>query len=587
VSGPRPASVVGGIALCYVLAFPALLLFSILTAPADLLPSYRLTYALRSAAIAVIDNLPALTAAGAMVAYSLFRAREASIGRGGPSAMEAVIRPATVTLLVLTLAYVAATGLAAPMLRRGSLDMEQASAAAKAYKAEMEDAAGRAASSSAVEDYRAASEAASRYLEIDPENKEIADRQNSYQKLYIEARDAAAARDRAAARAKEASAQTAERGSDPVELLRKAQAFYDAGDFYSAHYYASLAQRSAEVRDRAAALVAAAERQISPSTVLADKATAGEVAAAELLKQKREAYALYEQADWVAAFYRFGDLAARYPDDRDIATYRELAKGKVLATAFPIGDAQAALRYPGVEGVLFVTDRGERGLEVVSIRKMVSTPAGTYFSDIELLRVVQGTGPTLHVFARYGKLSGATILLHAVDEEAAWRSEEPRVYLAKDPAELTVALDPGYAPEALEYIRPDPKALRAVPTGILWSMRAWAGRSGLLEQAVELEIVLFLVRPILFLAVGLGALAVAWRYRARYYGRPSVPAYLSLAAFPFAASGIWWLVVDAARLACGSLVVAAGFVPAAIAGASIAAVLVLVALVALARGATD
>jgi hypothetical protein len=259
----------------------------------------------------------------------------------------------------------------------------------------------------------------------------------------------------------------------------------------------------------------------------------------------------------------------------------------VLETAFAIEGARQALRAPGVEGLLFAVDRGEKGLEVVSIRKMVRSTEGVYFADIEALRVLPGYGPTLHLFARYGKLEGGMILLHAVDAEAQWRSEQPRVYLATDTGEVTVTLDPGLEPDVLEYVNPDPRALRAVPAGVLWGMRSWARRTGLLQEAVELELVLFFVRPAMFLALSLSALAVAWRYRARYYGRPSIIAFSSLAAFPFAVAGVWWLLTDAARLLYAGSLIALGFIPTAIVAAAVQSLLVLVALVTLARNTVD
>lgn len=589
---PRAGALVGGILLCHVLGFCAFLVWAILNQPPQLVEAYRWTYALSRALLLLLDNLPAFTAAGAMVAYSLLTSSAGGLGQSRSTSVETLVRPAVVTFLVFALLFVGLTGLVVPSLWRAVRAMEVSSVYADDYLRTMKDAIGRAEKTSAASDYREASEAADRYLEIDPSNKEIVRLQNGYEALYIAARGAERAGARAAAVGPDGQTAGQVGGDDtaavaPVELLRRAEGFYQAGDFYSAHYYAGLAQRSAEVRTKAAVIVEAAERQMSQETSLSDKATPEELAAVERALVKREAYSLYEGGDWVAAYYRFGELAARYPDDRDVTNYLNLAKKKVLETAFPIDEAREALRLFGVEGIVFTVDRGAEGLEVVSIRKMVRAPTGVFFSDVEVLRVKPGVGPTLHLFARFGKLVGKAIVLHAADSKEQWRSEEPRVYLTADRNELTVTLNAGYEPEALGYLSPDPRALRAVPAGMLLSMRPWARRSGLVQEALDLEILLFFVRPVMFFVLCLFALAVSLRFRAHYYGRRAVVAYSSFAVFPFAVAGVWQLCVDAARLGYGASMAVAGFVPSLVVAAVTQALFAMAALVILARAMVD
>jgi hypothetical protein len=341
------------------------------------------------------------------------------------------------------------------------------------------------------------------------------------------------------------------------------------------------------VARRAAALVAAADDRISPRLPLAEKTTPEEQARAERSRLKREAYGLYEQGDWVAAYYRFGELDRIYPDDPDIGRYYGLSREKALTTAFMLDAARTALLEGGVEGLLFAVDRGQSGVEVMSIGKMVRSASGTFFADLEMLRYTPGRGPTLHLFARYGMLAEEAILLHAMDSTERWRSELPVVYVAADPAEITVALRPGYPLDSLEYIRPDPRALRAVPPAALWGMRSWARGSGLMQEAIDLEILVFFVRPVMFVVLGLFSLAVAWRQRGRYFGRPSPLAYGAIALFPFAMSGAWALITDGARLAYGGLLAGAGLVPAAVVAAVSQGTLLLAGLVALARSTLE
>jgi hypothetical protein len=584
---PRPGALVGGILLCLVLGFAAFLVWAILSQPPQLVEAYRWTYPLLRALLLLLDNLPAFTAAGAMVAYSLFSSPAGALGQSRSPSVETLVRPAVVTFLVFALLFVGLTGLATPPLWRGVMAMEVSGSLADGYLVTMKEAVARAEKTSAASDYRDASEAASRYLEIDPGDKEIARLQTDYEAQYVAARAVERARAGEVAAAPGGQPAIDTSGDTPVELLRKAEKYYAAGDYFSAHYYASLAQRGAEVKLKAAAIVLAAERQISPQTSLSDKATPAEIEAVKRAQVKREAYALYEVGDWVAAYYRFGELSELYPDDRDVANYHELARKKVLESAFPIDEAREALRLPGVEGIVFTIDRGAEGLEVVSIRKMVQAPAGVFFADVETLRVKRDVGPTLHLFARFGKLAGNAIVLHAVDSKERWRSEEPRVYLSTDRNELTVTLNPGYDPEALGYLSPDPRALRAVPTAMLWSMRPWARASGLVQEALDLEILLFFVRPVMYFALCLSALAVSLRFRARYYGRRAAVAYLSFAVFPFAVAGAWQLCLDAARLGYGAALAGAGFVPALVVAGATQALFVIFALVVLARAMVD
>ena len=585
MSRPTSGSLVGGVLLCHLMGFVAFLLATIAGSPPTLLRSFLWPYTLFRALYLLAVNAPALSAAGVMVGCSLFARGGSGLGEPAVAPVNDVVRSSLVLLLVLTLAYVGVSGFVAPLLWSRFSGMEQASLLAASYRDEMEAAAGQAEKTGGAADYRRAYEAANRFLAIDASDTEMREREVALEAAYIGARQAEEARDRVSPAG--APERHSADGDDGVTLLRKAQAYYDGGDFYSAHYYASLAQRSPEVRTRAASLLADAEKEITPNATLVEKGSPEDRAAVELARLKRAAFAYFEQGDWLTAYYRFGELAAVYPKDVDIRLFHERARTEALASGFMIGEATEALREAGSGNLLFAVDQDAKGIEVISIQKMVHAAAGTFFSDVEVLRFVPGRGVTLHLYARYGKISQGVILLNAIDPDARWRSEEPRVSVAADPEELTVALSPGYDPDVLGYIVPDPAALRGVPAGTLWGMRQWASSSGLLQEALDLELLMFFVNPALFLTLGLLALAAAWKLRARYYGPPPALAYASAVIFPLVMAGVWGLLVDAARLLWAGGVEIAGFVPAAVGAAAVHGLLLAVALVLLARSALE
>jgi hypothetical protein len=364
-----------------------------------------------------------------------------------------------------------------------------------------------------------------------------------------------------------------------------AQRYYDEGDYYSAHYYASLALANPAVAPRASALVAAATAKIDPETPLQSKATPEEVAARRLAKDKRAAYEFFQREDWVTAYYEFGRLRSIYPDDTDIARFHDLALSRALASAFLIDEAREAMMEPGFTSLLF-SERQENGIAVTAIGKMVGSAKGTYFEDVETLRYQPGKGPTLHVWARYGKLAGDGILLRALDPERREESEEPVVSVGEDTPDATILRSPERL-DYLPYIKPGARSLRAVPAITLWGMRLQVRDSGVLAEALDLELLLFFVRPVLFLTLGLMGVGLAHRLRGRYYGRASPAAYSALALVPLALTGVWQLAADGARLLYGAVTAAAGLLPGAIAAAVVQSVLLVVALIGLSRSALE
>ena len=577
---PSTGSLVGGVVVCHLVGFVAFALSALAGSPPTLLPIYLWPHALLGALLRLAENVPALSAAGVMAGCSIFTGRRARADEPVLAPVDEVVRPSLILLLVLALLYVGVSGYVTPLLWSRVTGMERSSLLAAQHLKDMQEAERRAERSGSAADWRASYEAANRYLLIDTENAQLREHEVALEGAYIEAR-------RAEESLPVAAAAAATEPGDGPSLLRRAMSFYDAGDYYSAHYYASLAGRFAEVRSRAAALLAEAEKQISPDSSLEEKGSAEDRAAAELTRRKREVFASYEQGDWLSAYYGFGELAEIYPRDTDIARYHELSKAKALEQSFWIGEAREALEEGGSGDLLFAVDRGARGTELVSIRSMAVTASGTYFADVEALRFAPGRGVTLHLYAPYGKLSQGVILLNAIDPDVRERSQGPRVSIAADPGELTVALEPGYDPALLGYIDPDPASLRGVPAGTLWGMRGWASSSGMLGEAVDLELLLFFARPVLFLTLGVFCLAAAWRLRARYYAAPPAGAYLAVLLFPLVMAGVWALLADGSRLLWAEAVELAGFAGAAVAAGVVHGIALAAGLLLLARSALD
>jgi len=549
----------------YVLAFGIFYLASALRFTSDLvLPSLRWTYALDSAFILFIDYLLPVHAAAIAVAASLASGREPGRAPGEARPFNKLVGSSLVLFLLLAVAYTLVFEITYPAARRRLVDLQQVTTLARQLRAQSETA-------ERSRDYRTSLGLVNRYLAIDPSNRDMRDRKASLESL--------AAHQEAPPPARRPAGEQAGSLLDAQALITRARDYYRQGDWFSAHYYAQQASLLDPRRSDATLLAAQASEEM---TEAATPGRGKDVEGTELFRQKRDAYLLLSEGDYIQAYYSFLKLAALYPQDRDIRINLERAGQAVQSVSFFLDEAQRIESLPGVDHILFLNSSGADGMEAVSIGRMVQAREGTYFLDVEAVRYDAAGRVAWHFTAPYGKMLGGTIVMRCIDRNAPGVQAVPVYSQGSRPPQEAALLRVQPTEDEMRFLSAQQDALANAGPVELWRMRSSLGSFGLSRGALSVELIMKLVMPFAFLILSLFALPFGWAFRARSVNGPSGLAVLLVPLVPLVLSVLTLLFVYAHRVILGFVVLAFGFTAAVVAGAALEFLLLVSALIVLA-----
>ncbi len=562
----------------YLLAFAAFLVYAILRPPEELLPVFLWRALFLRAAVLLADALTPLTVAGVALACSLWSARRASLRHPGPFHQ---LAGSTLSLLVgLAVVYtVVALGLS-PLGRQRLEDLRQQSRSARIYLDQAREQA-------AARQYGAAVASYDRYLDIDPRNRVVAEERDAahLQELKRGAQQASPEPREGEANVAEASEPSA------YEYLQKAENALQQGDYFTAHYYASLASEQNPGEPRARRVAAEAWQHISDPRLR----SSAERKDAELFQRKEEALDLFRKESYIAAYYSFRQLAEEVPGDPDVRVYLDKSREKVEEKSFFLDELPRFDALPGATGLLFVNPLPEGDpqdeRELVSIGRMVVREGEGFFRDIEVIRFRSGE-LIGHYAAPYGKLFSdgglSAIIMNGIDRSERNEGVGPTYFRAPARgAEPAGVLRLGVDTEELASLRAASSPLATAGFAALWRLRRESREVGYLEAPLTLELLLRLLEPFTFLILSLLAVALGWAYRARFGGGPPAAAYLLFPLLPVVAAMLVSLYRHGQRVVLAFLTVSAGFPAALAAMLAIQAVLLLGSLFLLAGQRTE
>ena len=537
-----------------------------------LLPAFHWEFALKKGFLLFVEYLIPLCAAAIAVAVSLAGSSAMARAAGTPPQPFSRIAGSTiVTFILLAVAYAVLAEGVAPGVRRRLSDMEHRSSLAREFLSRAEKA-GRDG------DWAGRRDALALYLEIDKGNRVV-----TAQKLEAEAEASA----RKPPAPKPVRREEPPQNVDAASLVERAKYYFDREDWFSAHYYASRAATIDPRRKDAPGLAAQAWEKITGAA-----ASLKDRQARQLYQEKLGAYTLLLANDPVAAYYRFLELAARYPKDPDIQEYLAESAKAMKGIAFFREEIEGMDSLPGTREILFINANGKDFTEAVLIGKMVeANRKGTYLFDIEAVRY-RPTGEVLwHLSAPYGKLEatadgGRAILLRCVDRGDRSGQNGPRYLSGSRPAAERNMLPITPTTEELAALRIDGGGAAGMGLPGLWRLRERLASFGMQRESLETEIVMKAFMPLAFLVLAFLSLSFGWAFRARYLGRPPLFAILFIPLVPVAAALASLLYVHAHRIVLGFVVLAFGLTAALIVGAAISLVLLAVALALTAGQAT-
>jgi len=543
----------------YVLGFGVLFLWALIGfSPQTILPSQRWMYALVRGFTLFMEYLLPIHAAAIAVGASLSGSRLA----GSPAEpFNKVVSSTLVTFLLLSIAYTLAFEIGYPAALRRLEQMQASTAMARQLRAQAELLRKNG-------QYRASLDLVERYLLIDRDSRDMTE-----MRVALESQ---AARKEAPppARVPAGADQAPTLGAQA--LVEKAKYYAARGDWFSAHYYAQKASALDPRRTDALQMASEASQKISGLA-----ASQPDEASAKMFQEKKDAYLQLTGGNYLAAYYSFVRLAAKYPRDTDVATYLAEASREVSKVSFFVDEARRVEAMPGTQQILFFNAGGQDALEAVAIGRMVLIREGTYFLDVEAVRY-DGSGRVVwHVRAPYGKLENGTILLRCIDRSDPGVQFLPVYVTGSRPAQERNFLPVQPSEEELRYLSSSPNALADMGPVELWRMRESLPGMGRSRAALTVELMMKLVMPFAFLILSLIALALGWAFRVRG-GRAGAFTVLLTPLVPVALAVFSLLYLYGHRVILGFTVLAFGLTAALIVGAALELVLLVAALVLLA-----
>ena len=337
-------------------------------------------------------------------------------------------------------------------------------------------------------------------------------------------------------------------GLSVPDLVSRARDALSDGQFYTAHYYASVAARQSTFR-RDDALQIQAEALNAIEDGIRRRQEAGQQS---LFQDKLAAYQLMQRGEsdpraLVEAYYRFEDLANRAPDDPDVIRYRRLTQERLKAVTFFVDEAVQAQALPGRRNVAFFNPRLADRRELVIVGSVVTAPAGDFFYDVEILRwPKRGTeGGVTHLRVPYGKRIGDMLALRSIQRSGGPEHTEQYVidpeYLEGQPDDTTLGelvplqLDM----DEIMLVAGGVPALNTLSLVDLVRAPAALANAGESVAPAGSELIERIVRIIGYFVLAFYAISLGWRYRSLYLGRPPLPILLLVPVLPWA---IWWTV---------------------------------------------
>jgi len=333
----------------------------------------------------------------------------------------------------------------------------------------------------------------------------------------------------------------------------RAVAAYDAEDYSTAHYMATLALALNPDSEEAARVSADSLRRLAESAPDAE-----ETEEAGFFRQKQAAMEELTRGEVIQAYYDFRELAETHRGDPDVARYLAIAREKVSQLSVFKDDVEAALSLPGTGSFVFVNKEDQETRELVAIGKLVRTPSGLFAHKVEVIRFTLDGQLQYHLTSDFGKLMGNSLVLTVLDPDGPNPVIRPVQHFGlSNPQtdnllELTPTADELWLLAVASGNPAGASIIELVRTGRL--LRTY----GIATEPVDAELLARLSLPFTFLILSVLTLGFAWRYRSRYLARPPLGTYIIVPFVPLVLVPAYLLVRYAHRILFSALLLWAG-----------------------------
>ena len=528
-----------------------------------------------------IEHLIPIQATALLLAYSLFfNSRVYEAARAGPGtgrSFHGFVSRTVVLIIVLTSVYTFLYTASLPLIQRKLQELEYLNRSAQSFLSDAKDAEKNKQLDQAHFFYNL-------YLSIDPDDREVLEkRAKIVEEIAVSNRES-----KEKTKPTEQQEIEAQRGFSTEELLGKAGQYMQREDYFSAHYYASLVLAMDPSNQDAENIRIRAWEQLTG--YLPSKS---DTVATELFEAKLEGLTALEEGKTIDAYYQFKSLSESYPRDVDVIEFLEESRRRMSEISFFEDEVQPTLALPGITGITFLnggsqdgTNTRRAGTQVVYLNRTVNTPNGIYFHGIEILDFSRDGRLMLHLTAPYGKLVENHINMQCLHRSDPENTFYPK-YEVGGPGEKGHMVALNQKIQHLPYYNPDRKSIFRMGISELWQIRDSYERAGYDRQDIEMEFLMRILNPFLFLVVSLLAVSMGWANRARSLGRPPLLTYVMIPVLPFLVSNVIDLLVHAHRILLGFIFVTLSFTVALVLLIALQAVLLVISLLVLAGQITD
>lgn len=564
--------------ICYVVAFLILLLSSTLSFSLEtVLAEFQLRWIFSRTWAEFLAFMPVAQAWAVFITFSL-AIPLTSRGLTGTSFER--FGASLILLIVLTLGFSLAYGIAHPRVVSATTNAEVSSAIARSLM----DSTNRSEEN---QDFRRALSDLEQYIAIVGHDDELAERRSRL-RLAVEQDNVKRHEDAPAV----APVSREPGGADA--LVDRAAAALAAEDYSTAHYLGTLARSIDPENEQAARITAESLQNLRDN--LPDEE---DEARARLFRRIQAAKESYERGEVVDAYYAFQALRREEPANTDVARYFAEVSERVRDLAIFRDQVQSVVTMPGTGPFTFVNPTGSAEFEIVSIGKLVRLPTGIYAHRVEVMRLSPEGDLLYHVSSDYGKVGAQaespesdpwiSMVLTVQDRDSPLEKEYPQVHYGGG----------AVTPESESLLRLNLSAdqlwllglTSADPAGAsIPDLREMARTVGLYRIAVEpvqAELLYRLSLPFTFLIFSVFSLGFAWRYRSRYLARPPIPTFIVIPLMPLLLLPAYLLFRHAQRGLFSALLLWTGLTPAIIVLVAVEGVLVIVALTYLALSSRE
>ena len=346
-----------------------------------------------------------------------------------------------------------------------------------------------------------------------------------------------------------------------VELFAKAEASLEEEDYYTAYYFADLAEALAPAgsteADRAGEIAASIQRRLSSY-----KADSAELQSKALFEIKTQGYSDLSSSELplvTRAYYTFLHLEEEFPEDREAQKYLAEATEKLRTMAFFRDEVERFRSMPGINQLFF-----RNGAQLVAIGGIITTDEGTYARDIEAITFDENGETVSHFTAQAGKIMAneenrQMLYMVGLDRSDSSNTLLPE-YFVGEPGSV-FRLEPSM--EELTLLGSEGRDIESHHLNRLWGLWEKVAPFGYPSDNILIVTFMRVASAFTIIILSLIALYLGWKLRPRanfpFFAGIIIVPILPVAAYLF--TGFYEYVL---KLLVGSALLAWGFVPALI-----------------------